>query len=67
MEKVSQEGEMNSEELFHLLGNSLKQTEASSDFKKPENSFSSQNSISSRSFISGGFKFKTLRYELRKT
>lgn len=31
MEKVSQEGEMNSEELFHLLGNSLKQTESSSD------------------------------------
>ena len=33
MEKVSQEGEMNSEELFHLLGNSLKQTEVSSDLK----------------------------------
>lgn len=31
MDKVSQEGEANTEELFHLLGNSLKQTEDSSD------------------------------------
>jgi len=33
MEKVSQEGEANSKELFHLLGNSLKETENSSDLE----------------------------------
>ena len=33
MEKISQEGENDSNELFHLLGNSLKQAEISSDLE----------------------------------
>ena len=39
MEKISQEGETDSSELFHLLGNSLKQAETSSDLESLKISF----------------------------